>query len=192
MLSPNALGHNSASPPGQESTANGPKRKRKIYSCYECRRRKLRCDRGYPSCSRCQKAGQTDSCYYDAPPPAPTPSEPTVASAAVPRTPIAASVPRSTTLDNHRPHIAGRLSNLEADQNNGTWQLLSARAASVYQYEHQRPAVKADNEEPPFPGRTHDSIRKVIFRGENFRTQYFGGSNPASLIGHVRQPSCFF
>src|SRR2546421_2065475 len=47
------------------------KRRRKALSCYDCRRRKLRCDRDYPSCSRCQKAGQADSCIYESDPPEP-------------------------------------------------------------------------------------------------------------------------
>ena len=40
------------------------KRKRKAFSCYDCRRRKLKCDREHPACSRCTKAGHADSCRY--------------------------------------------------------------------------------------------------------------------------------
>jgi hypothetical protein len=40
------------------------KRRRKVLSCYDCRRRKLQCDRQIPACSRCTKAGQAASCLY--------------------------------------------------------------------------------------------------------------------------------
>src|ERR1700749_211385 len=40
----------------------GPKRRRLALSCVACRRRKVKCDRTYPTCVRCQKAGAT--CDY--------------------------------------------------------------------------------------------------------------------------------
>ncbi|KAF2091738.1 hypothetical protein K490DRAFT_61166 [Saccharata proteae CBS 121410] len=42
------------------------KRRRKALSCYDCRRRKLRCDREYPACTRCRKGGHPETCSYDA------------------------------------------------------------------------------------------------------------------------------
>ena len=41
------------------------KRRRKVLSCLNCRSRKLKCDRNLPSCARCQKGGQEDTCTYD-------------------------------------------------------------------------------------------------------------------------------
>ncbi|KAJ5947192.1 hypothetical protein N7466_000207 [Penicillium verhagenii] len=191
MLSPNPRSQSAGSPP---APSNGAKRKRKVYSCHPCRRRKLRCDRSYPTCSRCQTAGQSNSCSYDGPPPSKS-----VASIAAPVAPIVPPPLRTpvpvarANYDDHRQAALGEnpLSDLEVGQNVGTWQLLSERAASTADVQIQRPAVKADNEEPAFPGRTHDSIRNVIFRGENFRTQYYGGSNPASLIGHFPELRSF-
>lgn len=40
------------------------KRRRKVLSCYDCRRRKLQCDRALPACGRCTKAGQASNCLY--------------------------------------------------------------------------------------------------------------------------------
>ena len=40
------------------------KRRRKALSCYDCRRRKLKCDRTFPACSRCVKAGLARACTY--------------------------------------------------------------------------------------------------------------------------------
>jgi len=59
----------------------GTKRRRIALSCVDCRRRKVKCDRTYPACIRCQNGGQADSCNYvaygdDKPNPAlPTPSD---------------------------------------------------------------------------------------------------------------------
>ncbi|KAJ4301244.1 hypothetical protein N0V90_003335 [Kalmusia sp. IMI 367209] len=40
-------------------------KKRKVLSCYACRNRKMKCDRVYPVCGRCQKTGRADQCTYD-------------------------------------------------------------------------------------------------------------------------------
>ena len=45
------------------------KRRRTALSCFNCRRRKLQCDRNTPFCSRCLKTGLSDSCGYDHPSP---------------------------------------------------------------------------------------------------------------------------
>ena len=41
------------------------KRRRTALSCFNCRRRKLQCDRNVPSCSRCLTTGMSDTCGYD-------------------------------------------------------------------------------------------------------------------------------
>jgi Fungal Zn(2)-Cys(6) binuclear cluster domain len=45
--------------------AAGRKRRRKTFSCLDCRQRKLKCDNVRPSCSRCQKVGRSAFCTYD-------------------------------------------------------------------------------------------------------------------------------
>lgn len=42
----------------------GQKRRRIALSCVDCRRRKVKCDRTFPSCVRCQKGGYGDKCLY--------------------------------------------------------------------------------------------------------------------------------
>src|ERR1700755_3574115 len=56
----------SAVRPASPDAAGGSerKRRRKVLSCYDCRRRKLQCDRGMPACGRCTKAGQAATCIY--------------------------------------------------------------------------------------------------------------------------------
>ncbi|KKK23532.1 hypothetical protein ARAM_003923 [Aspergillus rambellii] len=42
----------------------GPKRRRPPLACTVCYRRKLKCGRELPACSRCVKSGQADACTY--------------------------------------------------------------------------------------------------------------------------------
>lgn len=42
----------------------GEKRKRLALSCVDCRKRKVKCDRTYPWCLRCQRGGYGDKCTY--------------------------------------------------------------------------------------------------------------------------------
>jgi hypothetical protein len=39
--------------------------KRRTFSCNTCRRKKLKCDRLYPRCGRCQDSGQGSTCVYE-------------------------------------------------------------------------------------------------------------------------------
>lgn len=41
------------------------KRKRKTYSCVQCRQQKLKCDRATPTCGRCVAAGHASACSYE-------------------------------------------------------------------------------------------------------------------------------
>ena len=40
------------------------KRRRKAFSCVDCKRRKVKCDRAWPACGRCVKGGHQDTCQY--------------------------------------------------------------------------------------------------------------------------------
>jgi hypothetical protein len=165
------------------------RRKRKALSCFDCRRRKLGCDREYPSCGRCRKAGQGSSCSYDKRSLQSRHTEPSGPSSSkhCKNTPQAPSDWSSSTPVAHVRQInriESRPSTLEASQNAGTWQLLG-RSSSATKTNERRPAIKADTETfLASPGELM-SNETVIFRGENFRTHYYGGSNPTSLIAHV-------
>lgn len=49
---------------GSELPPTKRQRQRLRLSCWECRRRKLSCDRGYP-CKRCMKSGTPNRCVYE-------------------------------------------------------------------------------------------------------------------------------
>ena len=192
MLSPNSRARISASPSPGEVPPNPTKRKRKALSCYDCRRRKLRCDRAYPSCSRCRRAGQANSCSYDERSlqsrhrhtESSAPLSLKEKSTTTPQAPSDGSSfnPVAHVRQIHR--IENRLSALEASQTSGTWQL-RGEVSSVTENSEQRPAIKAGTETFLTSPRESAPTETVIFRGENFKTQYYGGSNPTSLIAHV-------
>ncbi len=64
MSSFDSLGLNEprASSPNDISSS---KRRRIALACLDCRRRKPKCDRIYPACTRYQKGGQAGTCTYD-------------------------------------------------------------------------------------------------------------------------------
>lgn len=41
------------------------KRRRRTMACTQCRSRKLKCDREYPTCGRCQKSRTPNNCTYE-------------------------------------------------------------------------------------------------------------------------------
>lgn len=52
-------------PPPQTDSARTRKRRRRTMACMQCRSRKLRCDREYPVCGRCQKGKNPEQCTYE-------------------------------------------------------------------------------------------------------------------------------
>lgn len=164
------------------------RRKRKPLSCTLCRRRKLACDREYPSCSRCRKTGKVGVCSYEDGPV--RSNNGNKSEVAVPGQ--GPSVLKATpVLDNTTlPTALAEYTNIDGGgdapviipstsaQDRGTWQLTSATISA------QRPAIKADVTELMHP---HEppSTEPVIFRGDGYMTQYYGSTNPTSLIAHV-------
>ncbi|PWY78371.1 hypothetical protein BO70DRAFT_388176 [Aspergillus heteromorphus CBS 117.55] len=142
------------------------KRKRISLSCFDCRRRKLKCDREFPACGRCRRAGQAETCYYDDAPARPSPVNRFV-------TPV-------------------RLASVEATPNLGAWQLLG-HASSATGVNEQLPLIRTDvrkelqSSGQMMPGEPETNI----FRGKNFMTQYYGSSNPISLISHLPELRSF-
>ncbi|RAK95652.1 uncharacterized protein BO80DRAFT_368188 [Aspergillus ibericus CBS 121593] len=160
------------------------RRKRKTLSCYDCRRRKLKCDRELPACSRCRNAGQAHSCSYNEP-------------ADVLRHPSPTStcytpVPQEAVVARQPAGRASGLASLEATPNAGTWQLLGATSSATGTNE-QRPAIRSRVGRITITGAEITGVETegTIFRGQNFMTQYYGSSNPISLISHFQELRTF-
>ena len=208
MLSQNSPPRRSQSSGPDEWHSSERKRRRKALSCYDCRRRKLRCDRELPSCSRCRKGGQADSCIYEAvpldskdlgdvqkpvaglessatrlfiptQPTSPPPTEPIN----VPGKPFPDASSSKLVLQARRiAQLESRLARLEASQPSATWQGLGG-VTSV--------AKTSDKKDATGPSSSLTSPREstqpetILFRGKNYKTQYYGGTNPTSLVAHV-------
>ena len=187
------------------------KRGRKALSCYDCRRRKVGCDRRIPSCGRCVKQGHADSCIYEATPIDATPGGEAPLSADGTHTSI-------RTLDSQSSQLASSLvgTNTKEAGNDVSSKLLF-QANKIEQLEARlvslEAAVKQRNEanndlrlEMPAidpiisPARVMvngtqlnhhgtESTESLHFRGKGFKGQFYGASNPTSLISHVRVSS---
>lgn len=163
------------------------RRKRKPLSCSLCRRRKLACDREYPSCSRCRKTGNSGSCSYEDPPALSRQNQrrsdvsgqnrPVLAATPVLGNTASSSIEGYRGNDNNRPIFS------DLTEHAGTWQLIGDDVDGATTGK-ERPAIKADVTELTYPSEPKPT-EAVVFRGENYRTQYYGSTNPTSLIGHV-------
>ncbi|KAB8236559.1 uncharacterized protein BDW43DRAFT_267187 [Aspergillus alliaceus] len=165
------------------------RRKRKPLSCSLCRRRKLACDREYPSCGRCQKTGNIAFCSYEDGHPRSSDNRSEPRALGQNRSVLNPTlVLGDTTLS---APLAGYRDNGDSDRpfpqitahNGGTWQLLNDDSVSNTANGGQRPAIKADVNELTRPHEPRPA-EAVIFRGDNYMTQYYGSTNPTSLIAH--------
>ena len=182
------------------STPEARKRKRKVLSCFPCRSRKLKCDRNYPSCARCQKAGQLEDCYYDdlpmesmrgqssskvlVPKPrttavhsTPSPVVPSVAS----KTPVTIGSPQSSQVQENRiKYLERRIALLENRR-------IPATTTTLGDQEQLGISIADDANTCDDYHILTDEQRKdepIVFRGKEFKTRYYGPSNPISTADY--------
>ncbi len=186
------------------------KRRRIAFSCLACRRRKLKCDRIYPSCSRCQKGGHPDACTYDSaamelglhqssgdkPRGIGDPfSGEADLTKTIPRLP---SVARSFAADEEaelpsRPPPENATSKLYAQEER--IRQLENRIIGLENSIHgARPQWQGMAAGPNFmkydvkkASDERDAAMKetMIFRGKSFKTQFYGASHYSSYLSHV-------
>ncbi|ORX99020.1 hypothetical protein BCR34DRAFT_628266 [Clohesyomyces aquaticus] len=179
----------SNSPEGIDATGERrATKKRKVLSCYACRNRKMKCDRVYPVCGRCQKTGRTGQCTYD---PRLLDDEFVHYNGHVQRA-IGSSVRPDD--DGH-----GNSSNSTTAPDALTWKLrtqerrleiLENKLAEIEGGGHHSPMVlgfhtdNLEDEESPVK-------EAIMFRGKSFKTQFHGSTSPMSLIGQFVPLKCF-
>jgi hypothetical protein len=160
-------------PDGSEKRAS---KKRKVLSCYACRNRKMKCDRIFPVCGRCQKTGRADQCTYD---PRLVEESPVngearaegVSSFVQPAYPAAASVPQDTlnwklrVQERRLEVVEGKLVALGGTKN-PSFDALSSH------FENSSPAELRITED-------------IMFRGKGFKTQFYGSTSPLSSLHQV-------
>ncbi|RAL08443.1 uncharacterized protein BO97DRAFT_472979 [Aspergillus homomorphus CBS 101889] len=203
-------------PPRPPSTEKPNKRRRKALSCYDCRRRKLRCDRGQPACSRCRKGGIAETCSYDGyevllgvglgeqqQQQHQHQLQPTTTALNTAYTPAdlvgrgPGAVQGTPVRQADGPAVAeSSVVSLAASQNAGSWQLLG-RLSSAKGINEERPSIRSNAEDivgglaPPGGADAMLRAETPILRGQNFKTHYYGSTNPISLISHFPELRSF-
>lgn len=165
------------------------KRRRKVLSCYDCRRRKLQCDRALPACSRCTKAGQAANCLYleDASD-APIRDEPTPnrTSGKLPEfyghslRPLGAAGPTGDLLS-RLEYQDGRIKQLEAalaqaGQGGSKTSRLPLTPESIAGAADVAPVQDRET---------------TLLRGKSFKTQFHGSTHPGALIARIPELNKF-
>ncbi|EME43562.1 C6 zinc finger domain-containing protein [Dothistroma septosporum NZE10] len=161
------------------------KRRRKVLSCYDCRRRKLQCDRALPACGRCTKAGQAANCLYledaaDIPLREDAHITPSSAAGRQPASyghssrSVGASVGATGDLLSRLEFQDGRIKQLEA--------ALAAAGGSVKPRMPPTPDSFVGGPDPVAPIVDRET---TLLRGRSFKTQFHGNTHPGALIARI-------
>ncbi|KAF2033867.1 hypothetical protein EK21DRAFT_57810 [Setomelanomma holmii] len=163
--------------PGAKRTS----KKRKVLSCYACRNRKMKCDRVYPICSRCQKTGRADQCTYD------------------PRLLDDLTNSNGFQADGPSTSFAGPESSMQEHGSAPTplealqWKA-RAQARRIEELERKLAANDNDNNpsrfrslNPEDPGQKEE----MMLRGKGFKTQFHGPTSVMSTIAQYRELQAF-
>ncbi|KAH7391748.1 hypothetical protein BKA66DRAFT_413199 [Pyrenochaeta sp. MPI-SDFR-AT-0127] len=168
------------SPDGHEdSTEKRTSKKRKVLSCFACRSRKMKCDRVYPVCGRCQKTGRRDQCTYD------------------PRLLEESHV-------NGRVHADGGSSSFAVPENNThdtahsspdelRWKL-RVQERRIEMLEQKLAAKDSAKDPSQYEDRAPEEPElkeAMIFRGKGFKTQFQGATSVMSVIAQYRELQAF-
>ena len=194
MSSVHGSNHSEQSPRHEQngSAEVSVKRRRIALACLDCRRRKLKCDRIFPACSRCQKAGHPETCTYD-----PNAVDTVIekSSTDFPRSDGRLEVPPNTLrrpadstsfayhyqldtddtivsrMETHIHRLENRIIDLERVVN-------SDRQSAVPQNSIRPNANDLLDREP-------ENKDLITFRGKNFKTIFYGASHATSCFAHV-------
>jgi hypothetical protein len=172
------------------------KRRRKALSCYECRRRKVKCDRGAPSCNRCKETGQAGSCSYTLDGPvrgidddqSESPDEPGMDQKRWPNasSPTANATDEILSILKQQARRIGQLEDKLAGSDarpsrewNGLVQFVASPRLSMAENSMSKMQIYIEEQEKKEP----ETI--PIRGGRGFETKFYGASNSTSLISYV-------
>jgi hypothetical protein len=182
--------------PLDDGAGGDRKRRRKVLSCYDCRRRKLQCDRVMPACGRCVKAGQESSCVYseDATDPLFRSSKPSGPEQSGPLTAdptSAASYPDAAQNDIPAKikYQERRIQQLEAALARTTSN--RPEVAAARQFEVLKFPLTPESIHESGLGSNINDRETMLLRGRAFETQFSGTTHPLSLIAHVPELNLF-
>lgn len=170
--------------PDHEASPGGRRvsKKRKVLSCYACRDRKMKCDRVYPVCGRCQKTGRSNQCTYD-------PrllddlmgknGEQTGRQNPIALHPenatrhIALATSSDSSLESMRLHARAQERRIED---------LERQLAVVKRQEYSNHPLRYSDIVPVEPDHGTEAL---MFRGKGFKTQFHGSTSVMSTIAQV-------
>ncbi|KAF2266273.1 hypothetical protein CC78DRAFT_491947 [Lojkania enalia] len=156
-------------------------KKRKVLSCYACRNRKMKCDRVYPVCGRCQRTGRADQCTYD---PRLLEDLPMNGDGHV-----EAGVGVAFAVQSEHGRNETLSGSIQADSLTWTLRAQERRLELL-----ERKLAKSDGSQDPFsnaPSHMPDFdwqeaepkiSEAIMFRGKGFKTQFYGSTSPLSII----------
>ncbi|KAE9965339.1 hypothetical protein BLS_007695 [Venturia inaequalis] len=207
MASP-ASNHQSESPEPAGS-ASGQKRKRRTFACYDCRRRKLRCDRSFPVCGRCRASGNALTCVYDTAPAGYTGENGSAIGGQL--GPPASQRPRY----DDSAYQSGFPSSHQSVPQEDAYSIIQRQAERIAtlearlarsepvssSFEYRNGQSEVINNPKPLSGRFDDHLLSdmeenrrppdtvaiggedaFVFRGKGFKTQFYGPSSPMSAV----------
>jgi hypothetical protein len=163
--------------PDQDGSPGGKRasKKRKVLSCYACRNRKMKCDRVYPVCGRCQKTGRADQCTYD------------------PRLLEDHTGNNSFQADGHNVAFARPENGAQEHESSlSSFDALKWKARAqerrIEELERKLAAKESSNNPSQFRNFTPDEPgikEEMMFRGKGFKTQFHGSTSVMSTIAQV-------
>jgi len=143
-------------------------KKRKVLSCYACRDRKMRCDRLYPVCGRCEKTGRASQCTYDPRLIEEFHIEGTASSNGLVTTDNGNSDVTSTDLPSHGLESKIRIHERRI-------QILESKVAAGW----LDSAASRCKDQP-------EALEEMMFRSKGFKTTFHGATSIMSSIARVR------
>ena len=165
------------SPEHDDTAEKRTSKKRKVLSCYACRNRKMKCDRVYPVCGRCQRTGRADQCSYD-----PRLLEEVQVQHGQPLTGDANNTMFSI-------HDSGGNEDETKDGSSDAlrWKVrLQERRIEMLE---KQLAATTSNSNPSqlkdFPATEPKIAEEMMFRGKGFKTQFHGTTSVMSMISQV-------
>lgn len=167
------------SPEHDDGTEKRTSKKRKVLSCYACRSRKMKCDRVYPVCGRCQKTGRADQCSYD------------------PRLLEESQVQPGQRLTANANHTTFTMPDSGLNEEEAKDEVSDALRWKLRMQERRiemlekKLATTSGINNPSHmklrPSEESTRPEEMMFRGKGFKTQFHGSTSVMSMISQVRQ-----
>ncbi|KAF2624434.1 C6 zinc finger domain-containing protein [Macroventuria anomochaeta] len=171
------------SPDHYDTTEKRISKKRKVLSCYACRSRKMKCDRVYPVCSRCQKTGRADQCSYD-----PRLLEEAQVQIGQPLTGDA----NNTMFTMHDNGVNEDFAK-EGSSDALCWKV-RMQERRIEMLEKKLAATSSSNNPSQLkdlPIKEPEMVEEMMFRGKGFKTQFHGTTSVMSMISQYRDLQAF-